>query len=374
MFSTRRVTIDSNVFIAPPGGNISEGGSITNSPLPPSTTHNAILRNRDVQQVDAYYRYETFTSDGGVGGYSGKALRSNGTHVTLAHALSPRPNSPISSGSNRPLDDDWAEAVMVVLGGTGAGQIVRIVSSKGDQLELEAPPTVALDGSSELTVVPNAGQSILAGNVWVNGTSVDYYGVALELVFADNTLLNMRSRPCPHCGDDKQLQDPIGGLTAHSLVYQSGQNAPSMPNMRVEILGNTLIDTNGITIMAANCGINNSLQVTPVVPTAPLTQGFVVRRNTLRRTQPCLFAPQLDLFGANHSRFYWNFAAPAKNTALCERCEGESAAACADNGINVIGCVRGGVVEGNVLDEGGRVNPNATNGSVTVLTLHNGLH
>ena len=37
-------------------------------------------------------------------------------------------------------------------------------------------------------MVPNAGQSILAGNVWVNGTSVDYYGVALDLVFADNTL------------------------------------------------------------------------------------------------------------------------------------------------------------------------------------------
>jgi hypothetical protein len=170
------------------------------------------------------------------------------------------------------------------------------------------------------------------------------------------------SRPCPHCGDDQQLQDPIGGITAHSLVYASGHGAPSMPNLRVEILGNELIDTNGITVMAANCGMNNSLQITPVVPTAPLTQGFVVRGNTLRRTTPCEFAPQLATFGVNNSRFYWDFAEQTE----CAPCRD---APCADNGINVIGCVRGGLVEDNVA--AGSVNVNATNGSHAVVSVRN---
>jgi hypothetical protein len=210
-------------------------------------------------------------------------------------------------------------------------------------------------------VVPFSGRSIIAGNVYTNGTSVDYYGTALELVFADNTLTNMRSRPCPHCGDGHQLQDPIGGICAHSLIYGSGKNA-HMPNARVEILGNTLTDTNGITVMAANCGANSSVvQVSPRVPYAPLTLGFVVRRNLLRRTRPCDFAPHLALFQHN-TRFYWDFDTSA-GCAVCKT------AVCADDTINVIGCVRGGVVEGNVVARA--INVNATNGSRSVLALNN---
>lgn len=362
-FSTRRVIIENNTFLTVQLQNVSEGGSITNAPAYPSTLHNAILRNYDVQSKDAYYRYETFTSDGGVGGYSGRAVRSQGARVTLEQPLLNRPDAwwPLPSHS---LDDNWAGAAMVVLGGRGAGDVVGISASKGNELQLLKPPAVPLDSTSEITVVPYAGQTILAGNTWINGTSVDYYGVALELIFADNTLINMRSRPCPHCGDDQQLQDPIGGLCTHSLVYESGHDAPSMPNMRVEILGNKLINTNGIVVMAANCGMNSSVQVTSAVPTAPLTQGFVVRGNTLVRTLPCGFAPRLALFGVNDTRFYWDFTAQ-KDCAPCKH----GAAPCADNGINVIGCVRGGVVEANVV--AGKVNVNATNGSRAVLAMRN---
>lgn len=361
-YSTRRVIIENNTFLSTPGQNISEGGSLTNAPAYPSTLHNAILRNRDIQSKDAYYRYETFTSDGGVGGYSARAVDSQGTHVTLARPLLKRPDAwwPLPSHS---LDDNWAGAAMVVLGGTGAGDVVGIATSKGSELQLLNPPAVPLDNTSEITVVPYASQTVLAGNTWINGTSVDYYGVALELVFADNTLISMRSRPCPHCGDNKQLQDPVGGLCAHSLVYESGHDHPSMPNMRVEILGNELIDTNGILVMASNCGMNSSVQVTSAVPTAPLTQGFVVRGNKLTRTVPCDFAPRLALFGANLSRFYWDFNVQD----ACSLCKGTTA--CADNGINLIGCLRGGVVEANVV--AGKVNVNATNGSRSVLAMRN---
>jgi hypothetical protein len=360
MFSTRRVVVEGNLFVASPAGNVSEGGSITNSALPPSTKHNAVLRNRDVQSATAYYRYETFTSDGGCGGYEGRSVSSDGATVTLASAVTSR-QSEWWPPPGRPMDTNWSAAAMVVLGGTGAGQIAELASSEDRTLRLTAELQTTLDTSSELTVVPFSGRSIIAGNVYTNGTSVDYYGTALELVFADNTLTNMRSRPCPHCGDGHQLQDPIGGICAHSLIYGSGKNA-HMPNARVEILGNTLTDTNGITVMAANCGANSSVvQVSPRVPYAPLTLGFVVRRNLLRRTRPCDFAPHLALFQHN-TRFYWDFDTSA-GCAVCKT------AVCADDTINVIGCVRGGVVEGNVVARA--INVNATNGSRSVLALNN---
>eukprot|EP01045_Picozoa_sp_COSAG04_P048108 COSAG04_NODE_18289_length_446_cov_1.011527_2_plen_61_part_01 len=56
------------------------------------------------------------------------------------------------------------------------------------------------------------------------------------------------------------------------------------------------------------------------MPAAPLTQGFVVRRNTLSRTQPCDFAPSLELFGPNQSRFYWNF----DSSPHCAKCRSEA--------------------------------------------------
>eukprot|EP01050_Picozoa_sp_SAG11_P012267 SAG11_NODE_1354_length_5128_cov_3.183337_5_plen_230_part_00 len=195
-------------------------------------------------------------------------------------------------------------------------------------------------------------------------------GTALGLVMADNTLVDMRSRPCPHCGDRGQLQDPIGGLCAHSLIYRSGKDA-HQPNLRVELLGNQLTNTNGIQVMSSNCGANSTLQVANWLPPprAPLTQGFVVRRNVLLAASEgrggggggLPFAPALALFGVNRSRFYWDFTATSKGCAT---------ETCADNGINVIGCVRGGVVEGNQVPAPGYgrsyVELNATNGSVLV--------
>ena len=89
-----------------------------------------------------------------------------------------------------------------------------------------------------------------------------------------------------------------------------------------------------------------------------------MRGNKLTRTMTCDFAPRLALFGANLTRFYWDFDAQD----ACSPCKGTTV--CADNGINLIGCLRGGVVEANVA--AGKVIVNATNGSQAVLALRNG--
>eukprot|EP01051_Picozoa_sp_SAG22_P002962 SAG22_NODE_138_length_18031_cov_5.796621_10_plen_118_part_00 len=114
--------------------------------------------------------------------------------------------------------------------------------------------------------------------------------------------------------------------------------------------------------MASNCGANSTLQVAGWLPppAAPLTQGFVVRRNVLTAAAGGpTFAPALALFGVNKSRFYWDFTADEPESAGC------TAETCADNGINVIGCVRGGIVELNRA--AGRLRLNATNGSQLVV-------
>eukprot|EP01050_Picozoa_sp_SAG11_P012266 SAG11_NODE_1354_length_5128_cov_3.183337_4_plen_186_part_00 len=168
---------------------------MTNSPLPPSTRHVAYLRNRIVMQRDAYYKAETFTSDGGIGGYCSKAAaaRAGGSPSNAAATLAGRSGggdsttvelaAPIGSRgmewfpppAHGPLDDDWAGAALVVLGGTGGGQVAEIARSGGTTVTLREPGLpVPLDGSSEVVVVPYSGDAIYAGNHWADGTSVDY--------------------------------------------------------------------------------------------------------------------------------------------------------------------------------------------------------
>eukprot|EP01051_Picozoa_sp_SAG22_P002960 SAG22_NODE_138_length_18031_cov_5.796621_8_plen_388_part_00 len=122
-FSTRRVALIGNSFLST-GLNVSEGGAVTNSPKPPSTRYFAYLRNRIVLQKTAYHRFESFTSDGGIGGYVGAATTaaSNRTAVRLASpGVCSRGMEWFPPPAHGPLDDDWAGGALVVLGGAYSG-------------------------------------------------------------------------------------------------------------------------------------------------------------------------------------------------------------------------------------------------------------
>ena len=122
-------------------------------------------------------------------------------------------------------------------------------------MTLDHPLVTDLDSSSVATVVPWEGRSIIAGNTFINGTSLQFYGTATDLVLAENTLTHMVNSLSIH----------PGGINVFSLKYVTGYQ----PNLRVEVRNNTVMHTNGCNFLEAN------------LPTIdpPLTRGFVSRGN-----------------------------------------------------------------------------------------------
>ena len=145
---TGRVVLDSNHFRAT-GYNISEGSGLDAlGNGPPSTRHNAVLRNTDVGNPDAWqWRQESFTSDGGYGGYFGNASSSAGATVLLNRTAQVVPD--------HSLDNDyWKTGLFAVLAGKGRGQRAGILSAKNRTITLDEPLVTPLDNTSVVTVVP----------------------------------------------------------------------------------------------------------------------------------------------------------------------------------------------------------------------------
>ena len=212
---------------------------------------------------------ETMTSDGSYGGYFGAASvdPSDMSKIMLAGDIAnntegrsaqspPREQSPVES---------WRHAAMVVVQGPGLGQIRTVVGDTGAAqprrgVQLDRPLTTALGEGSVITIAPNVGRWIVAGNAFSNGTSVQTYGISLQAVFSNNSFENMT----------KSSQVDPAGLCLTSLGYGTG----TMPNMYIEIGGNQQRYSEGVHM---RCNLVND---------TALTYGFAIRGNVHRDPPP----------------------------------------------------------------------------------------
>ena len=203
-------------------------------------------------KADPLNPMESLTSDGSYGGYFGHAVQSVLGTVTLAGPVTANPSAPPS-----PRGHGWKEAALVVVSGTGTGQI-RTVASNAENttvVRLNKPLTTPVDPTSVVAIAPWVGRWLVAGNKFANGTSVQTYGITLHAIFADNTLHNM----------SKSVQVTPAGICLTSLQYGSGV----MPNVYFEVTGNTQVYSEGVHLRGST--MNGTIM---------LTYGFAIRNNT----------------------------------------------------------------------------------------------
>eukprot|EP01047_Picozoa_sp_COSAG01_P021862 COSAG01_NODE_1281_length_10920_cov_39.473480_3_plen_846_part_00 len=276
--SSRSLIFDGNQFVGT--GMAQTGGSGMNAlgawrGEQPSGVQLAFVRNRVIENAGASVRSETFTTDAGMSGYYGTTGGSTKNRVSLLRPLT------TFHGTS------WVTATFAVVAGLGKGQVGEVsrtnYTSDGLELELVAPLEVMLDDSSVVTVAPNCGRGILAGNSYINGTNLQLYG-ATNYVIADNHLLHM-------FGSQKI---PGGGIRARGLVYDPSADMISahLPLMRVEIRGNLLNGTNGIDVEGClsphdGCHLPFAICDPSCVPGVDLAQAIVVRGNAVHDTHTC---------------------------------------------------------------------------------------
>ena len=142
----------------------------------------------------------------------------------------------------------------MILAGAGAGQWRHVVGHSGRTWRVDRPWAVLPDASSQVQVSPMRGHLLFVANSWSTGYTVQLYAQALSAVVAENTL------------DATPLIS--WGLNPHGWGYQ--------PNWRVEIVGNRLPNSHGLTVQTSTQGAPGS---DPWLFNGPLAQGIALRRN-----------------------------------------------------------------------------------------------
>ena len=111
-----------------------------------------------------------------LGIYTGWAKQSEGTKATLA-----------SSMQGDDLSSKWAGAMVSVLDGKGAGQVRWMKSLAGNEVVVDEPWQVPLDGSSFVSVSKTLYRGLFVHNlVAVAGNTVSLWGGGVEMVVAGN--------------------------------------------------------------------------------------------------------------------------------------------------------------------------------------------
>ena len=111
-----------------------------------------------------------------LGIYTGWAKQSEGTKATLA-----------SSMQGDDLSSKWAGAMVSVLDGKGAGQVRWMKSLAGNEVVVDEPWQVPLDGSSFVSVSKTLYRGLFVHNLVADaGNAVSLWGGGVEMVVAGN--------------------------------------------------------------------------------------------------------------------------------------------------------------------------------------------
>eukprot|EP00040_Diaphanoeca_grandis_P013677 m.69145 g.69145 ORF g.69145 m.69145 type:complete len:795 (+) comp24056_c0_seq1:258-2642(+) len=217
--------------------------------------------NPPMPHIANKHRLEGLTLDGGGGAYTGGVSSVQGTTLTLATA----PYGP-GSGSYAPSrdfkpDSNWEGAAVLVLEGTGAGQWRRVTRNYNRTWVVDTPFTVVPDTTSLIQIVPLRSHVLLVGNTWTTAFTVQLYAMCIHAVVADNTL------------DTTPFY--VWGRSPHLWGYQ--------PNWNIEVLGNKLPQSRGITALTCDQKYNVCGEGANTVGmfNGPLNQAIRISGNSL---------------------------------------------------------------------------------------------
>jgi hypothetical protein len=185
---------------------------------------------------------EALTTDGPGGYYYGSAISRTIQTVELADS------------HDAVALRDLAGSGLFVTGGTGVGEVARVLSSAGRTVELDRPLPVALDVTSVITITPYQANYLIVGNHFADArVAAQIFGVSLDHVIAGNTSTR------------------TGGFADQALVYRGVQ-----PSWRTQILDNEI--TEGSLWAPASIQVKGR-QAAP--STTPVNYGTIVRGNHL---------------------------------------------------------------------------------------------
>jgi len=212
-------------------------------------------RNVDVGNPAATKRWESMTFDGPGGAYFGFASGDSapdGSAVGVSLGNGYAPQFPLEAGQ-----------LLAIMEGPGLGQFrtvfaVTTLAPGRVVLQLDRPlSTPAVAAASVVSVVQYKGGFTFEGNSWRNGTTVQLFGTAADVVFAGN-----------------EFDSVEAALLGWGLTYQGGWQ----PCYRLLNDANTLRCSGDISSMTSN-----SSQPAPPIPFAgPFNHAHVHRRNVLQ--------------------------------------------------------------------------------------------
>lgn len=160
---------------------------------------------------------EALTTDGPAGFYFGHAQTSSKDRLTL-----------LDEWKGTPVSPEWAGALLMVVGGRGAGQHARILAPQKttvtpqSEITLDRPLAAALDSTSLVTIVQAQQNYLIIGNTFEDtGVAAQSFGTAIGHVIADNRATRS------------------SGFFAIGLSYGHLQ-----PSWQVQLLGNRIIEGN----------------------------------------------------------------------------------------------------------------------------------
>lgn len=180
---------------------------------------------RNTQRTDFAHQADlSFTFDSTGGGYFGGIDHENGATVMLS-------SDPVFPKWAPPRHEVWKRVALCILSGRGAGQWRHVTAFSGRDWQVDRPFDPMPDKTSEVTIVPFNGRTLVIGNEfedanWVNAG----YGTSIDVVVADNHLRRVA------------LMLNYGGYL-HNTVQ---------PSWHVEYLGNTIAE--GLTRISISGG------------------------------------------------------------------------------------------------------------------------
>jgi hypothetical protein len=256
LVGSRRVIFENNIVTA--ADLQATGGGINNLSRLVTASENIFIGGNTFKAFYGWDR-EGMTTDGPAGYYFGRAESISPDVVSLLDAPNPHPPT-----------QNWAGAMVMVVNGRGAGQYGRIASTAGNAsrmaITLDRPLQVALDRSSELTIVQAHENYLIIGNLFEDtGVGAQSFGTALGHVIAANR------------------SNRTSGFAAIGLSYGHFQ-----PCWRIQILNNHILEGNVYRAGPDNDVFSNEAlifvranQAATTAGQPPLVQAVVVRGNRL---------------------------------------------------------------------------------------------
>jgi hypothetical protein len=183
------------------------------------------------------------TFDGPNAAFFGNAISLNSSFISL------------TSNSHQGFFATAATELVAVMQGPGFPAVREVSAVTGNVVQLDKPILQPLNESSVVSIVGDRGGFVFEGNTWINGTTVQLFGTAVDVIFSGNMLVNMTA-----------------GLLSWGRMYQNGWQ----PCFHVLTEFNILECSGELSSLTST-----ESTPSPVNFTGPYNFGHVHRNNTL---------------------------------------------------------------------------------------------